>query len=304
MKSSTLAPIALFAYKRADELRQTLQALQANYLASESELYVFVDGAKSAADQFKVEQVQNIAKTVTGFQKIHLHFSDFNKGCANSIISGVSYVLSQHTSVIIVEDDIVTAPNFLNFINQGLTQYVNHPKVFSIGGYTFPFDRPANYSDDVYFYGRTCAWGWGIWADRWFKTDWTIDDFATFISDPTQRKLFNYYGSDRVRMLKRFISGEIDTWDIRLCYNQFKQQKLTAFPTLSKTFNIGFNGNDGTNTNNYNRYGTNIDPGIQRKFNLPNIVEEDEYYTRKLRHKFSVGIRVINRLKTYFFMHK
>lgn len=304
MKSPTFAPIALFAYKRPDELRRTLRALQANYLASQSELYVFIDGARSVTEEHKVEQVQNIAKTITGFQKIHLHFSEVNNGCANSIINGVSYVLSQHNTVIVVEDDIVTTPNFLDFINQGLIQYANNPLVFSIGGYTFPFNKPADYFSDVYFYGRTCAWGWGIWADRWFKTDWSVADSDAFMADPLQQKLFNYYGSDRVRMLKRFLNGEIDTWDIRLCYNQFKQSKLTVFPTISKTLNIGFNGKDGTNTNNYDRYGTIVDSGSQRNFNLPVIVEENPYYTQKLRQKFSVGVRLMNRLRTYLFLRK
>lgn len=45
-----LAPIVLFAYKRPTELRQAIRALQANHLATQSELYVFVDGPKHAAD--------------------------------------------------------------------------------------------------------------------------------------------------------------------------------------------------------------------------------------------------------------
>ncbi|RZM21417.1 MAG: glycosyltransferase, partial [Pedobacter sp.] len=35
------APVILFAYKRPDELKATIKALEANYLASESDLYIF-----------------------------------------------------------------------------------------------------------------------------------------------------------------------------------------------------------------------------------------------------------------------
>ncbi len=44
------APVILFAYKRPNELRQTIDALKANYLAPESDLYVFVDAPQNPAD--------------------------------------------------------------------------------------------------------------------------------------------------------------------------------------------------------------------------------------------------------------
>ncbi|MBO0938814.1 glycosyltransferase [Fibrella sp. HMF5335] len=292
------APIILFAYKRPSELRRTLLALQANFLATESELYVFVDGPKHPSDSLKVEQVRAIAEQITGFRNVYLHISTTNMGCANSIINGVSQVLREHPNAVVLEEDIVTTPNFLDFINQSLMQYASHPKVFSVGGYTFPFEHPTNYVDDVYFYGRTCAWGWGIWADRWFATDWSIADFEAFMADSARRKAFNYYGSDRVRMLRRSVEKEIDTWDIRLCYEQFKQKKLTAYPTISKVENIGFYSNDGANTNVYNRYQTQLDDGLRRRFILPERVDEHSTYTRQFQHQFSLGVRLFNRLKT------
>ena len=293
------APIVLFAYKRPGELRQTLLALQANFLAPQSELYVFIDGPKKPSDVAKVEQVKAIAEGITGFSRVHLHISNTNRGCANAIISGVSQVLREHASVVVVEDDIVTTPNFLDFVNQSLTYYANHLKVFSVGGYTFPFKQPADYTHDVYFYGRTCAWGWGIWADRWFGTDWSVTDFNSFMADDTQRKAFNYYGSDRVRMLRRALTNEIDTWDILLCYEQFKRKQLTVYPTVSKVENIGFYSADGaTNTNVYNRYQTQLDDGLRRVFSLPDQVGEHNLYTRQFQHQFSLGVRLLNRLKT------
>lgn len=292
------APIALFAYKRANEFQRTVQALRANYLAADSELHVFVDGPKRPSDVPLVEEVRALAHTITGFRAVHLHISEINKGCAPSIISGVSQLLQEHPSVVVVEDDIVTSPNFLDFINQGLVTYAEHPKVFSIGGYTFPLQKPVGYPDDVYFYGRTCAWGWGIWADRWFKTDWQVSDFDQFMADPAQRRAFNYYGSDRVRMLRRTMAGEVDTWDIRLCYEQFKQKQLTVYPTLSKVSNIGFDSGMGSNTNVFNRYKTPLDTTEQRTFTMPIEAAENEHYTQQLQHQFSLPIRLYNRLKT------
>lgn len=292
------APIALFAYKRAAELQRTIKALQANYLAAQSDLYVFVDGPRRPVDEAKVAEVRALARQITGFRSVTLHLNDANAGCASAIIMGVSTVLVAHDRVIVVEDDIVTTPNFLDFINQGLDQYRDHPRIFSIGGYTFPFARPAGYTDDAYVYGRTCAWGWGIWADRWANTDWAISDFDQFMADPAQRRAFNKYGSDRVRMLRRAVQGEIEAWDIRLCYAQFKRRQLTLYPTVSKVNNIGFESGEGVNTNVYNRYQTIQDEGSQRQFQLAADPAEHPLYTRQFQQQFSLPVRVINRLRT------
>lgn len=293
------APIALFAYKRPYELEQTLNALKNNYLAAESELYVFVDGPKRPEDRPKVAQVCDLVREITGFRRVTLHVQEENQGCANSVIRGVTYVLSRHPSVIVVEDDIVTAPNFLDYMNQCLVAYGGQQDVFSIGGYSFPFDKPAGYPDDVYFIGRTCAWGWAIWADRWQQADWNVTDFDAFMHDPAQRTAFNRNGSDRVRMLRRTMHGELDAWDIRLCYTQFKLGSLTTYPTTSKVQNIGFYGSDGVNTNVYNRYQTILDEGQQRTFCLPDKARVHPYYTKRFRQKYSLGVRLLNRLKTY-----
>ena len=42
----TLAPIALFCYERSDALTQPVEALQKNYLATESDLFIDSDSFK------------------------------------------------------------------------------------------------------------------------------------------------------------------------------------------------------------------------------------------------------------------
>jgi hypothetical protein len=294
-----IAPIALFAYKRPSELTKTLAALQANHLASESELYVFVDGPRSEKDVPKVEQVRQLVRDITGFKKVHRMISDHNIGCADSIIQGVTKVLKAHPTVIVVEDDIVTTPNFLDFINQSLAQYADDKRVFSIGGFTFPFKKPDGYQADGYFFGRHCAWGWGIWADRWQEIDWEITDFQQFMNDSSQRRAFNRAGMDMVRMLRKTMEGKLDAWDIRVCYNIFKKGKQTLYPTVSKVENIGFYSKDGMNTNEYNRYKTVLDPGLNRTFSFTSQVTEEDLFARQFRWKYSLQVRIFARLLTY-----
>ncbi|MFD2569142.1 glycosyltransferase [Spirosoma soli] len=292
------APIVLFAYKRPAELKATLQALQANYLAPESDLYIFVDAPKRAQDAPKVAEVHELLDKVTGFRSIYRDYAKTNIGCADSIIRGISYVLDRHPSAIIVEDDLITTPNFLDYMNQCLQQYEGNKNVYSIAGYTFPFERPAGYKFDSYFIPRHSPWGWATWTDRWQSIDWAMTDYDSFIRDSRQQKAFMQGGSDLVGMLRDQMEGRADAWDIRFCYNRFRANGITVYPTQSKVENIGF-GQEATHTNIFNRYKTQLDNGTQRVFQLSDVVETTDYYQRQTLRRYSVPVRIYNKLKTY-----
>src|SRR6186713_3157153 len=125
------SPIALFVYNRPDHTRQTVESLQKNVLASESDLYIFSDGPKTNSVA-SVEATRAYLKTVHGFKSVTIHESEVNKGLAASIIYGVTKVLQTHETIIVVEDDLVTSPYFLSFLNQGLKLYANDAAVASV----------------------------------------------------------------------------------------------------------------------------------------------------------------------------
>lgn len=291
------APVLLFAYKRPAEIQATLTALQANHLASQSDLYIFVDAPRRPDDVSKVAEVHQILDAASGFRTIHRDYASANIGCADSIIRGVSRVLADHPAAIIVEDDLVTAPNFLDFMNQCLRQYATNQRVYSVAGYTMPFPQPPGYAPDAYFIPRHCPWGWATWADRWQSVDWAMTDYGAFAEDEQQQQAFMRGGSDLVGMLRDQMEGRADAWDIRFCYNRFKAHGITLYPTVSKVQNIGF-GSDATHTNIYNRYKTHLDTGTQRVFDLPAVAQTTDYYHRQTLRRYSVPIRIYNRLKT------
>src|ERR1700761_3304977 len=97
----TPAPILLFTYKRLDVLKQTIDALKDNYLALESDLFIFSDGAKYVNDELIVNEIRLYLRQLSGFKSINITESKTNKGLANSIISGVSEIIAQYESVIV-----------------------------------------------------------------------------------------------------------------------------------------------------------------------------------------------------------
>src|SRR5215218_1955184 len=139
-----LAPVLLFTYKRVDVLKQTLAALQANTQAKDTELFVFSDGWKNETDKIGVQTVREYLKSIEGFKRIIIRESASNKGLANSIIEGVNEVIDQYGKVIVLEDDLITTPNFLSFMNTCLDKYKSESQVFSISGYSFNLSEMTN----------------------------------------------------------------------------------------------------------------------------------------------------------------
>jgi glycosyltransferase involved in cell wall biosynthesis len=296
MKNQQLAPICMFTYNRLEETKQTIIALQQNFLAQESELFVFSDGPKNEKAASKIQTVREYLATVEGFKKVTIVASEQNKGLAKSIISGVSRILETYDSVVVVEDDLVSTPNFLDFMNQTLDFYKEDRAVFSISGYTMNLPSLKNEKKDFYFGYRASSWGWGIWKDRWLPIDWEVKDYSVFVKDKIKVENFRRGGSDMPRMLKNQMTGKIDSWAIRFCYHQFKENLMTVFPTISKIKSIGFS-EEATHTSGTKRFITPIDSELKRIFSLQKFTEIDKKLIKEFSSFFSVKNRIINQLR-------
>ena len=236
---SKLAPICLFTYNRLDETIETVKALQKNYLASDSEFYVFSDGPKNESVKDKVNAVREFLKTVNGFKSITVFESKFNKGLANSIIDGVTKIINEFGKVIILEDDLVTTPNFLNFMNQALEFYEFDKKIKSVNGFSLDIKSKI---DSVYFQTRPFPWGWATWKDRWnqqiFDKKRISDELET---DKLILKKFNKKcGDDMSKMLLDSLNEINDSWYVRWTYSHFINNKISVYPSRSFIENIGF----------------------------------------------------------------
>ena len=158
----TLAPILLFTYNRPQHTHQTLNALLENKLCEESELFVFSDGFKGEEDKSEVMEVRRIIYNIMGFKKIHIIEHSVNRGLAKSIIDGVSQVIEARGKVIVLEDDLITTPYFLTFMNEALHLFEKEERVGHVHGYCY-LCRSCRMPS----YKVTGSWGWGTWERAW-----------------------------------------------------------------------------------------------------------------------------------------
>jgi GNT-I family. len=144
-----LAPVVLFVYARPQHTKKTLEALQKNDKAESTDLIIYSDGHKFDQNRSQVQEVRNYLKTVSGFKSIKVIERDKNWGLAANIIDGVSEVINHYGKVIVMEDDIVTSPSYLSFMNQALEHYQNENKVWHISGWNYPIEVKG--LDDAFF---------------------------------------------------------------------------------------------------------------------------------------------------------
>ena len=244
-----LAPVILFVYNRLDHTQGVIDTLTKNLLAVESELYVFSDAAKSKKGLDKVNEVRNFIQDKSWhskFKKVTIIEAEKNKGLAKSVISGVTKIINEYGKVIVVEDDLVLNPYFLNYMNDALNFYENKEEIWSISGYSFPMKSLEKYPHDVFYSYRGCSWGWATWKDRWNLVDWEVKDYRNLSQDSEWIKRFNRGGGDLFQMLTNQMEGKIDSWAIRWCFAQSNLEKYTVYPKISY---LGNEGCDGSGTN-------------------------------------------------------
>lgn len=112
-ETRSLAPVILFTYNRPEHTKRTIEALAANELAAETDLYVFSDAAKKDADKGKVQEIRDYVKSVQGFRQVELTAREQNYGLAKNVIEGVTAIVNKYGKVIVLEDDLVTNRYFL-----------------------------------------------------------------------------------------------------------------------------------------------------------------------------------------------
>lgn len=298
-KEVSLAPIVLFTYNRLFETRKTIEALQKNHLANDSELFIFSDGSKNESNAKKVEEVREYLKSIDGFKNIKIKEFETNKGLANSIIDGVTEIINIYGKVIVLEDDLISSPNFLDFMNQALDYYKNSTEIISISGYTLPLKSLKSFESDYYFGYRASSWGWGCWKDRWDVIDWKVEGYDQFMIDKSKKETFKRGGSDMVKMLYNWKNGLNDSWAIRFCFHQFINDTKTVFPSISKIQSIGYS-KEATNTVNTKRFITELDKTSNRKFVFNEFVQMDVSLVNDFKSRFSIQARIIDKVKRIF----
>lgn len=239
-----LAPIALFVYNRPEHTRFTLEALSQNIFANESKLIVYCDGPKPNANKDMIERIKlarEVVKSKKWCKEVNIIEREQNFGLYKSITNGVSQILSNNNSVIVLEDDHVTSKWFLSFMNDALDKYKNEDEVACISGYIYPVE---NKLPDTFFIKGADCWGWATWNRAWKIFNADAQQLLNKINSSGRSTDFNFFNTyPYTKMLEDKIEGRNNSWAILWYASAFLHNMLTLYPGKSLVQNIG---NDGT----------------------------------------------------------
>ena len=301
---TNLAPIIVFAYDRPDHLRRTLDALSRNELASQSELYIYCDGAKENASAEQVERIREnrkVAHGADGFKSITIIEREKNVGLKANIVEAVTEIVNKYGRVITLEDDIVTSTGFLRYMNDSLELYKDDEQVMHISGYMWPhrYRLPETFFYPVPYPGG----GWATWARAW--QHYSDDAEALYQSWKDRWDEFNLFGGDYLqKQLIANYKGEMNTWFIKWHAVMLHRKGLTLYPRQSLTNNIGF---DSLATNCYQTNKFDIDHlaesiKVKRKPIRINRIAANEIYAFYQGRWYNRRRRkaLLNKIKNFF----
>lgn len=264
MKIATL----LFTYNRRRHTEIVLRKLRQNINHPEK-LFIFQDGLRESEDAEEWNKVNQFIKRVD-WCDTEIIVSEYNKGLAASIVAGITYVFKEYDAIIVLEDDCIPAPSFINFMRQCFEKYQHDKRVYSVSGYAYPISL-AKQTYDIYGCGRISSWGWGTWRDRWeyYKKDYEL--VRKMKQEKTASRNLAIWGTGLEDMLVGNIRGICDTWAAFWALNVIAKGGVCVNPYKSLIRNIGFDGS-GVHCSVTDRYDVELDETEKVTFNLPNEI--------------------------------
>lgn len=288
-------PVAFLIFNRPDTSKEVFERIRE---AKPEKLYLISDAPREGRedDTAKVEETRRYVETHIDWDcEVHKNYAKTNMGCRDRVSSGITWVLSQETRAIFLEDDIVPLPEFFRFCQEMLDAYEDNPRVMMVSGLNLvrkhKMDTPYTFSC------FSSIWGWATWRRAWEKYDVDVADWPELKKAGTLKKVqsgFSYLFMKR--NVDRVYTKKLDTWDIQWDYCRHKHRGLGIVPRENLICNIGFNREDATHTKEGSdedfSYGEMHFP-IEKNVPVRRDVEYDRAYLKKY---FGVK-KVINIIK-------
>jgi hypothetical protein len=228
-------PVLIACFVRAEKLREVIKPL----FHVANPIYVVIDAPRNSEDALRIAEVRKVLEDSELNVRDILTFS-VNQG-TNSVAMGIDWILQDFDSVIVIEEDVLISPQFIEFAETMLEEYSLDYRVGSITAMNLvPISHvtspKSSYRFSCYFY----AWGWATWKDRWTQMipldSWDIDSVRTPITarGPLARERWK-------AGMREVHSGRAPgLWDYRWIYTYWMKGWLTIVPNVNLALNIGF----------------------------------------------------------------
>lgn len=231
-------PILLLAWRRPHTLAKVIDAIRP---CSPHHVFVACDGPRldRPGEVQKVEATrQLIDQEIDWPCQIMRLYSDTNKGCREGVMQAISWFFTHVESGIILEDDCVPHPDFIQYCTELLCRYAIDDRIFLITGHN-RLGESAVSAD--YFYSRLGGiWGWASWRRAWNMYGLTIPELDQAQSQHALENVLPMdIAKDRYAKCRDSLSGKLDSWAYQWGYCRFINGGLSCVPKYNLITNIG-----------------------------------------------------------------
>lgn len=278
--------LLIIAFNRPDHTKRLLESLEKNPEYWKLPVYIFIDGPRNSNDTEKIRNVEDICRSRRPDAVISR--SPKNKGLRQSVVKAVSTVLDRAEKIIVLEDDLIVSPAFLNYMLKGLETYTSDENVMSIHGYSI---KGRFSTSSTYFLPGADCWGWGTWRRAW---EHYTDDADLLLRELSARNLESKFSLNHkgphLDLLVAAAEGTIDSWAIRWHTSAFLRGGVTLYPARSLVQNTGMDGS-GTHSGNTKIYETPlsvVSPDVEHpniKVSSRDLRVYERFYTKRRRAK-------------------
>ncbi len=242
------SPIAIFTYNRPNHARMLFESLLNCARLDECDLHIFCDGLGSSEHAANVQASRQVVREFAPrLNAVRVIEHDKNLRLAGSIVYGVTELCAQYGRVIVLEDDLILHPFFLDFMLQALDRYQDEERVAQVMGFTFPGKLSTD--SDAFFLPFTSSWGWATWQRAWSSYSPDVKPALELLdADPQLRFRFDLDGTYHNTIeLRRISQDKLDTWDYQWYWSVFSANKFALFPRRSLVWQNGLDAS-GTHT--------------------------------------------------------
>lgn len=279
--------IVIFAFQRTEHLQKALNALKQNEGFENMPVYFFIDKSED-----NVGVIELCKKRWSNKQ--HLICRKEHYGLLKNITLGLDDIANQHSSFIVIEDDIVVSPFFIEFIVRMLEKYQNDETIGHINGYCPPFRNEESFYVDTYEVPN--AWGWATWSKTWKK--FRASDVNSFADTLAIKKLIPAFNRNcnNSYHFRNLLKGQ--DWDAQWYAYFFIHQVMCITPNQSLVQNIGFD-KTATHSTSLDKYFFHHQSLVKK---LPDVIPFEKKNLQRLidnHHKKIYGNTIKHKIRNY-----
>lgn len=236
------APIIIPTLNRYKHLKRCVESLAANKLAPMTELVIGLDYPPAEKYVKGYEMIKEYLPTISGFLKVTIMETPQNIGETANSRRLKEYIRQQgYTTYIFLEDDNEVSPNFLEYMDWGLTTFEDDPRINAICGFN---EVSVDFlEDNVFMARRYNAWGVGRWDKKWEALRDMVHEPNFFKNKIKEYPIITIFGGDVHRA--SCVIGAIETGKIHgdgITYLKAKDQQFSVYPKINKVRNYGHDG--------------------------------------------------------------